>query len=127
MTTMKFKFTLVVFLVFAGLSFVRGQGSLWGVTSSGVADNKGVIYNTDINGANYAVSYPFNSDFPGSIPFNSLTLAGGKFYGMTSAGGAHDLGVIFEFDPATSTYTKKFDFTGTVGGASPQGGFVLAA
>ena len=34
----------------------------------------------------------------------------GKLYGMTSHGGSNGYGVIFSFDPSTSTYTKLKDF-----------------
>ena len=34
----------------------------------------------------------------------------GKLYGMTSQGGSSGYGVIFSFDPSSSTYTKLKDF-----------------
>ncbi len=101
--------------------------SLWGVTSAGVADNKGVIFKSNADGTGYSPQHTFITDFPGSSPFNSLTLANGKFYGTTYSGGANSQGVIFEFDPATSVYTKKADFDANTTGAFPQGGMVLAS
>ncbi len=125
MTIMKLKFYLAFLLVFGTLSAVNAQ-RLWGVASSGVADNKGVVFSTTNTGTGYNVEKAFNSDFPGANPLNSLTLApNGKLYGMTTKGGSSNLGVIFEFDPATGGYVKRFDFSGTADGASPQGGFVL--
>jgi len=40
-----------------------------------------------------------------------------KFYGVTTKGGATDDGVIFEYDPATNIYTKRYDFKATTGHA----------
>jgi len=56
----------------------------------------------------------------GANPRGDLTLVNGKFYGMTSAGGAHNAGVIFEWDPTTNIYQKKYDFDG-INSSSPAG------
>ena len=42
----------------------------------------------------------------------------GKLYGMTSNGGSSGNGVIFSFDPSSSTYTKLKDFDNTNGASS---------
>ena len=44
---------------------------------------------------------------------------------MTIHGGSHDDGVIFSFDPASSTYIKLMDFDST-NGASPNGSLIQA-
>ncbi len=100
-------------------SFIEASnGNLYAMTSKGGANNKGVLFaydpatniyskKKDLNGANGA--YPYGSLMQGS---------NGKIYGMTSSGGANDLGVVFEYDPATDTYTKKIDFDGN-NGAKP--------
>jgi len=44
-----------------------------------------------------------------------MQASNGKLYGMTSSGGSNNSGVLFEFDPATGTYTKKLDFDGSNG------------
>lgn len=63
----------------------------------------------------------------GSLPYGSLYLAtDGNMYGLTSAGGANNLGVIFKYTASTNTYTKLYDFT-TASGNSPQGGVIQAA
>ena len=41
--------------------------------------------------------------------YNQLTEYNGKFYSMTSQGGTNNLGVIFEWDPVTNIYIKKFN------------------
>ena len=52
----------------------------------------------------------------GANPYGSLMQASdGKLYGMTSYGGSGSYGVIFSYDPSSSTYTKLMDFDGTNG------------
>jgi uncharacterized repeat protein (TIGR03803 family) len=55
-----------------------------------------------------------------------MEAANGKLYGMTSQGGASNLGVLFEYDPTTATYTKKIDFDGTTKGRYPYGSLMEA-
>ena len=55
----------------------------------------------------------------GANPYGSLMQASdGKLYGMTTNGGSSTLGVIFSFDPSSSTYTKLKDYDGA-NGANP--------
>jgi uncharacterized repeat protein (TIGR03803 family) len=65
----------------------------------------------------------------GAIPSGSLMQASdGKLYGMTNMEGSADVGVIFSFDPSTSTYTKVKDFNGVDGadGGGPEGSLIQA-
>lgn len=41
---------------------------------------------------------------------SSLVVMNKKLYGMTTRGGSDNMGVVYEFDPATDVYTKKMDF-----------------
>ena len=74
------------------------------------------------NPATLAYSSLHNFDSIGGWnPYGTLLWANnGKMYGMTSAGGAHNFGVIFSYDAGTNTYTKLHDFDGTTG-ATPMG------
>ena len=49
----------------------------------------------------------------------------GKLYGMTVRWGESSFGVIFSFDPSSSTYTKLKDFDYT-NGANPYGSLIQA-
>jgi uncharacterized repeat protein (TIGR03803 family) len=63
----------------------------------------------------------------GENPTSDLIEAGGLLYGTTVAGGAGGLGVLFSFDPLTSTYTVLHSFIAGVTGNTPRGGVILAA
>jgi uncharacterized repeat protein (TIGR03803 family) len=54
-----------------------------------------------------------------------MQASNGKLYGMTDGEEAAAKGVIFSFDPSTSTYTKLKDFDGTNGG-NPSGSLMQA-
>ncbi len=74
----------------------------------------------------YTIKHKFNV-INGGYPQGSLLLArDGKFYGLTSEGGTFNYGVLFEFDPATDSYIKKFDFNLAENGGDPRGTLVQA-
>lgn len=123
--SMKGKFLLAVGLLMLWFVSVEAQRKLWGTASAGVSDNKGVIFNANDDGTGYTVKYNFVTDFPGVNPQSGLTLANGKFYGVTNGGGANDVGLLFEYDPVNDTYTRKHDFDGT-NGSYPYSALVLA-
>ncbi len=104
----------------------QAQGILYGVTSEGGADNNGVLFKTDFNGS-LTVEKTFPCDISGAYPQGGLIQSSnGKLYGMTSAGGLSNLGVLFEYDPVNAIYINKFDFDGTSNGASPSGNLLQA-
>lgn len=106
-----------------------GQGiyQLWGMTAQGGSADIGVVFRTDNNGSNASAVHTFTKTNLGARPmYNQLSEYNGKFYAMTSAGGSNDLGVIFEWDPATTIYTKKYDFN-VANGSKPYGGLVFNA
>ena len=106
------------------------SGKLYGVVSSGGANNGGVLFEYDTLTNNYVKKYDFVTA-NGIAPNGSLMRASnGKLYGMTRLGGTNSVGVIFEYDLSTNVYTKKVDFTGTTGaamGAQPYGTLIESA
>jgi len=76
-----------------------------------------------LNPANDAFSfiYPFNcNEGDGKAPTGSLIeAASGKLYGTTWAGGDTNDGVLFEYDTAANTYTKKINFNADTTGGYP--------
>lgn len=103
-----------------------GDGRLYGMTFAGGVHDKGVLFQYDPVTSAYIKKFEFDS-VNGSTPHGSLIQASdGMLYGMTCNGGAHDMGVLFQYDPVTSAYTKKLDFTGTGKGSFPRGSLVQA-
>jgi uncharacterized repeat protein (TIGR03803 family) len=103
------------------------NGKLYGMTVTGGSNDYGVLFEFDITTFNFNKLFDFNGNDKGGNPHGSLIQAkNGKLYGMTSSGGVDDLGVLFEYDLTSATYTKKIDFTGTVNGGVPFGSLLQA-
>jgi uncharacterized repeat protein (TIGR03803 family) len=102
------------------------DGKLYGMTSQGGSNGAGVIFSFDPASSTYTKVKDFDNT-NGRNPYGSLMQASdGKLYGMTSQGGSNGAGVIFSFDPASSTYTKVKDFDNTNGGY-PYGSLMQAS
>ena len=110
-------------LIISALFIMSSQAQtleLWGTSSAGFnGKSDGCIYKTDANGNNKEVIYQFSSSdggINGYLPSGGLLQATNKkLYGTCFAGGENDCGVIFEYDPANSTYTKLYDFVESEG------------
>jgi uncharacterized repeat protein (TIGR03803 family) len=93
---------------------------LYGMTSSGGSGgNGGVIFAMNLDGGDYRVILRFGYDTSGGAvsPSGSLTLWGGKLYGMTSGGGPGGAsGTVFRVNPDGSGYENLHAFV------SPDGG-----
>ncbi|MGZ8558191.1 MAG: choice-of-anchor tandem repeat GloVer-containing protein [Chitinophagaceae bacterium] len=115
----------ILSILLSATGFAQGIYQLWGMTTQGGTDDIGVVFRADGEGNNLKSMHSFTKTNPGANPmYNQLTEYNGKFYSMTSAGGANNLGVIFEWDPVTNSYIKKYDFE-TVNGSKPFGSLVL--
>jgi uncharacterized repeat protein (TIGR03803 family) len=103
------------------------NGKFYGLTKLGGANDLGVLFEWDPSNETYTKKIDFDGVTNGSSPYGSIMEASnGKFYAMTSAGGSNNLGVLFEWDPSSDTYTKKIDFDGANNGAAPQGSLMQA-
>lgn len=101
------------------------DGKLYGTTLVGGNNRLGVIYSYDPSTGVYTKLKDFNGT-DGSNPGGRLTIGpDGKIWGITSQGGVNNPGVIFSYDPATSTYTDVYEFT-LAGGSLPVDGLTLA-
>ncbi len=107
-------------------SLTLRAGKFYGMTKTGSFVCSGVIFEWDPVTNLYAKKIDLENVLKGIRPSGSLSLNGGKFYGMTRYAGNSNAGVIFEWDLATNSYTKKHDFNFT-NGAFPYGGLTLSA
>ncbi|MBR9758399.1 MAG: T9SS type A sorting domain-containing protein [Algicola sp.] len=84
--------------------------TLYGLTSEGGVNGNGIIFKYDIQTNTFSKVFDFNDVLTGAKPLGSLTKLNNKLYGVTSEGGTHNYGTVFEFNPQTLTFTKTFDF-----------------
>lgn len=101
------------------------NGKFYGLTSAGGTYGYGTLFVYDNQASTFTKLVDFDGTSKGRQPLGSLIQAtNGKLYGLTYQGGQNSVGVMFSYDPATSTFTKLYDFTGTTisgGGALPSG------
>lgn len=104
------------------LEMVEWNGKLYGTTSRGGVNNFGTIFEYDPVTNMYTKKFDFGPtvSVTGGSPKGSLLLYNNKFYGLAADYGASGSGCLFEWDPATNVYTKKFDFGGSYPGGNPQ-------
>ncbi|MEO7482756.1 MAG: choice-of-anchor tandem repeat GloVer-containing protein [Ferruginibacter sp.] len=111
----------------SGSLIQASDGKLYGMTREGGNNGLGVIFSFDPSTYTYTRLKDFDGVVSGSFPNGSLIQASnGKLYGMTNSGGSNEVGVIFSFDPATTTYTRLKDFD-VVSGSGPNGDLVQAS
>jgi uncharacterized repeat protein (TIGR03803 family) len=96
---------------FGGLELAN-DGLLYGTTSSGIgANTNGILYKFNPANAAFTKIRDFDPLTNGAVPYGSLKKASnGLLYGMASQGGTTTNGTLFEFNPATSAFTKLIDF-----------------
>lgn len=76
------------------------------------------IFSYDPANNTYAIVQSFDETSEIRPDGDLLQASDGKLYGTTSLGGSYNLGVVFSYDPANTTYNKLIDFDRT-NGASP--------
>jgi uncharacterized repeat protein (TIGR03803 family) len=101
-----------------GSLFLANNGLLYGMTSSGGANNAGVIFSLDPVSKAYLKLFDFGTT-NGSNPEGAFIQAkNGKLYGLTFSGGLSNRGILFSFDISNGTFNKLFDFpTGNPNGS----------
>ena len=100
---------------------------LYGMCSEGGTSNLGTLFDYNLTGGVFTKRVDFTGTANGSKPRGRLVLAAnGSLYGTTYLGGANAKGVIFQFNPTTNAYTKRWDFT-TATGSQPFAGLMKAS
>lgn len=96
-------------------SLLLSGTKMFGVTKAGGADVLGTLFDWDPSTNIFTKRYDFGGK-EDKFPTGTLTYANGKLYGAcTKGGGLNSIGLLFEWNPATSTYTRKYSFSGPDG------------
>jgi len=104
-----------------GMRMTQIPTGVMGVGAVGGQHTQGVIFKID-NNNQYQVLFNFDGDNNGGLPFDApIPGPDNYYYGVTSEGGAHKLGVIYKIRADGSGYEKLFDFTNDSGN-NPYGG-----
>lgn len=83
--------------------------------------NMGSIIRVDPSNNTLAIRYKSACSVNDGFSYNgNFVEVNGKLYATALQGGVNDKGVIYEYAPATNTYTKKHDFAGSVYGYEPS-------
>lgn len=98
------------------------NNKLYAMVFNGGTNNDGVIIEYDYGTNTPTKVHDFDAATTGQSPYGNLVEASnGKLYGMTFAGGANNMGTIFELVPGTGVVTKLIDFDGVTTGGNPRG------
>ncbi|MFY0675316.1 MAG: T9SS type A sorting domain-containing protein [Bacteroidia bacterium] len=96
------------------------NGNLYGLTENGGKYGSGTVFKYESSSNKITKIHNFNKGEGGHSPGRGLVQAqNGKLYGLTHFGGKSNNGVLYEYDPKTSIYTKKIDFEADKTGRTP--------
>jgi uncharacterized repeat protein (TIGR03803 family) len=110
-----------------GALMQASNGKIYGMTANGGVFNLGVLFEWDPVTGEYVKQFDFDGTEKGSHPYGSLIQADNNhLYGMTYEGGANNMGIIFEWNLSTKSFTKKLDFNGYENGKWPYGSLIQA-
>jgi uncharacterized repeat protein (TIGR03803 family) len=101
-------------------------GAMYG--TAGGASGNGIVFKYVGNTHSFTVLYNFRGgSTDGAQPLPGIVLTNaGLLYGTTAAGGAHNLGTIFQVNAATGAEAVDYSFSGTPDAATPSTGLVQA-
>ena len=105
--------------------FVQSQ-TLYGTTFYGGSAQGGILNQFVVGPNNLSIAKSFET-FARHPQYTNLIQANdGKLYGMTSEGGGFNAGVIFSYDPTSSSFLRLKDFD-IANGSYPYGSLMQAA
>lgn len=97
-------------------TFSASGKTLFGMTLSGGTHDSGCIFSVDTNGSSYKIllngSRVFGAD---PLGYGSLLLTGNVLYGMTTAGGTNNDGIIFKLDTNNNVSTSTSEISSAKG------------
>ena len=92
---------------------------LYGMTSGGGLNGKGVIYKIQKDGTGFNKLLDFNGTANGMVATSGLITDGTYLYGTTNQGGINNLGTLFKIKFDGTGYLKLMDFNGSGNGQYP--------
>ncbi|MBS1580738.1 MAG: hypothetical protein JST66_00910 [Bacteroidetes bacterium] len=92
-------------------------GTFYGLVSAGGTGSGGALFRFVAATGVFTELFPFNFSNGASPRGRLLKASNGLFYGLCNSGGTNSLGTLFSFDPATSTFVRRYDFGGAAGSA----------
>jgi uncharacterized repeat protein (TIGR03803 family) len=125
----KYSVIFYMFLLFLGQKIKAQNTQLWGMTCNGGNINgnsagNGTIFKIDLDSSGFDTTHAFKGSDGSSATGTLLQAMDGTLYGMTSAGGKHDDGVIFSINPSNNQYNDIYDFEGYPTGGIPYGSLI---
>jgi uncharacterized repeat protein (TIGR03803 family) len=108
----------------AGRMILDRAGSLYGVTTVGGANGKGVAFQFTHSQTGWTLLplYAFKDQPDGALPYGGLILdRAGNLYGTTYYAGANDVGTVYKLTHANGSWTETvlYNFKGGTDGSSP--------
>ncbi len=113
---------------------IDAQGNLYGTTVTGGANNQGTLYEYSTSSNTFTKLEDFSLTTTGDYPHNRPVItASGDLLGDTQRGGIQEspvpqggFGTIYQYSPATSSFTKTILLNGTTNPAvQPTGNIIL--
>ncbi len=105
--------------------------TIYGMTRFGGTSARGTLFCLNTDGGGFSLLHSFaGTTNDGAFPEGSLTLVGGKLFGVTNGGGENDNGTVFSINTDGNEFTLLHSFgpPGSGDGAAPVGenGLTLA-
>lgn len=99
---------------------------LYGMTLGGGAYLQGTVFRMNSDGTGYAALHHFaGGSADGAAPYDGLALSSGSLFGMTSAGGAQNLGTVFRVGTDGAGFSVLHSFSGLTDGEYPYGSLTV--
>lgn len=101
------------------------DGNIYGLVYKGGINDKGILFQYNPGTSVFSKKFDFGG-LNGCYPHGTMVEAeDGKLYGLTVQGGSNDRGILFQYDPLSSAFVKKYDFD-SINGSNPLGTLLLA-
>jgi uncharacterized repeat protein (TIGR03803 family) len=102
------------------------NGLLYGITCNGGLNSMGTLFKFNPSNSNFTKILDFDNAKGGSASGSLIQASDGMIYGLTSAGGTSNFGVIFQYNPNNDAYNVKHYFNNSEG-RQPMGSLTEAS